>query len=302
MRVLVAEDDYTSRAMLSAVLRKGGYEVIEAADGTQAWDILRAADAPKLVILDWMMPGMDGLEVIRRVRGIETAQPPYIIMLTAKGDSADIVSGLEAGADDYVAKPFDSAELHARLKVAERVIRLQARLATEACIDAMTGLPNRASILRSLKRELSRVARVGGGVAVGLFDIDHFKRVNDTFGHAAGDDVLREFGARCTAAMRSYDTLGRYGGEEFLMVAPMRETSAKLWERARASVAATPFKTNRSPVRVTVSIGIAFGRSGNDIDALIASADAALYRAKENGRNQIAFAEPIAEVLHHSAA
>jgi two-component system cell cycle response regulator len=289
MRILISDDDFTSRSILAAVLRKSGHEVTETTNGREAWEALCRPDAPRLVVLDWVMPEMDGLEVIQRVRGMESPLPPYIIMVTAKNETADLVAGLDAGADDYVSKPFNLAELRARIKVAERVVRLQARLSAEASVDALTELPNRAAILRALGLELSRAEREGGAVAVGILDIDHFKRVNDTLGHAAGDAVLSAFGNRCRTAMREYDTLGRYGGEEFLLVVPMAELSDEPWERVREAIASAPFQSDAAPISITASLGVSFGRA--DPARLIEEADEALYRAKHNGRNRVEYAQ-----------
>jgi two-component system cell cycle response regulator len=298
MRILISDDDFTSRSILAAVLRKSGHEVTETRNGREAWEVLCRPDPPGLVVLDWLMPEMDGLEVIQRVREMESPLPPYIIMVTAKNDTADLVVGLDAGADDYVAKPFDPAELRARIKVAERVVRLQARLAAEASVDALTELPNRAAILRALGSELSRAEREGGTVAVGILDIDHFKRVNDTLGHAAGDAVLSAFGDRCRTAMREYDTLGRYGGEEFLLVSTMAERGHGPWERVREAIASTPFQSDVGQISITASLGVSFGRAAPA--RLIEEADKALYRAKRTGRNRVEYAPAAWIRLHQS--
>ena len=287
MRILIAEDDLTSRRILSVVLKKSGYDVVETADGEEAWKVMQQPDAPGLAVLDWMMPGMDGLEVVRRVRAIQSTRPPYLIMLTAKGEKADVVAGLDAGADDYLAKPFDLRELQARVGVGARIFRLQRVLARAARTDSLTELPNRAGILRSLEYEFSRSKREGYVVGIALLDIDHFKGVNDTFGHPAGDDVLREFGHRCRMSLRAHDSVGRYGGEEFLVVAPHCKAGEAPWERLRAAVASSPFKTRAGEVSVTASIGVAYGIGDLPPEKLIAEADQALYRAKESGRNRV---------------
>ena len=200
MRILIAEDDFTSRTVLAGVLKKEGHEV-RPLNGAEAWQALQQPDAPALVILDWMMPEMDGPEVVRRVRALRNDRPPYILMLTAKGEKADIIAGLDAGANDYLAKPFDPGELRARVEVGRRMVEMQAalidsreNLAHQATHDPLTGMLNRRAILDRLHEELARAGRNGDLLAVGMCDIDHFKQVNDTYGHQTGDDVpLRAF-------------------------------------------------------------------------------------------------------------
>ncbi|MBW2459484.1 MAG: diguanylate cyclase [Deltaproteobacteria bacterium] len=286
MRILIAEDDLTSRSMLAAVLKKNGHEVVETADGSEAWDAMQRVDAPSLVILDWVMPGMDGLEVCRKLRQLQTARPPYVIMLTGHADRAHVVAGLEAGADDYVAKPFERAELEARVAAGVRIVSLQERLANEATTDELTRLPNRRAGLQALGRELERSSREGQPLGVAILDVDHFKQVNDTHGHPAGDDVLRVLADRLSATLRPYDHLCRYGGEEFLLVSP-GATDRAPWERLRAAVASAPFATRVGDLEVTVSIGHTVGGGQSDPQDLIAAADRALYRAKEAGRNRV---------------
>lgn len=298
MRILIADDDLTSRLMLAAALKTWGHEPVVATNGLEAWEALRQPDAPALVVLDWVMPGMDGLEVLGQVRALDTPRPPYIIMLTGRSEGADIVAGLEAGADDYVGKPFNNEELRARLRVGERTLELQARLvearealAHQATHDSLTELPNRRAVLDQLGRELSRATRDGAELSIGMCDIDHFKAVNDTHGHQVGDDVLRGFAATMRAVVRDYDLVGRYGGEEFLLVAPRpaghpRENP---YERLRARVASTPVVTRAGEVAITVSIGVASRVGAVTVDALLAEADAALYQAKADGRNRVVY-------------
>ncbi|MBW2455836.1 MAG: diguanylate cyclase [Deltaproteobacteria bacterium] len=287
MRTLIAEDDLTSRTMLAAVLSKCGYEVVETVDGHGAWEALQRADAPQLVILDWMMPGMDGLEVCRKLRAMDTDCPPYVIMLTALADKERLVTALNAGADDYMVKPFEIAELQARIAVGARIVNLQQRLAREATTDELTGLHNRRAGLEALRREVARSSREGQRLGVGILDVDHFKQVNDTYGHPAGDDVLRELAARLSATLRPYDHLSRHGGEEFLVVVPNGGRGPAPWERLRAAVAGSPFPTRAGQLDVTISLGHSSGDGRSDPEELIAAADRALYRAKEAGRNRV---------------
>jgi two-component system cell cycle response regulator len=297
MKILLAEDDFTSRTMLTAILKKWGYDTLACEDGTAAWEALQQPDAPRLVLLDWNMPGLEGLDICRRLRKKETNDPSYVILLTGRGEKGDIVRGLEAGANDYIAKPYNNAELQARIGVGRRMLDLQASLletqsalAFQATHDALTGIFNRRAIMDRLNQELSRALRQGNTLSVGMCDIDHFKEINDRFGHQAGDDVLVAF-ARCLqAGLREYDCVGRYGGEEFLVIATglPGQSDEGLYERLREQVAAAVIQTKAAgTVSITVSIGTAAGTGQSTVDRLIAAADAALYEAKAAGRNRV---------------
>lgn len=298
MKILVADDSELSRRLLEASLTKRGYEVLTAADGDQAWSILERQGCPSLAILDWMMPGLDGLELCRRLR--QQAREPYVyvILLTAKDRKEDILDGLQAGADDYIKKPVDGDELEARLRTGKRIVDLQGELiaAREALRnradhDALTGLWNRGAILEVLGRELSRAHRCGASLAVALVDLDHFKRINDTHGHPAGDAVLREAGSRMSSSLRPYDAVGRYGGEEFLIVLPGCDVPFGLAcaERLRKSLARDGIQVGDRLLPVTCSVGVAAsaGDHESDAEALLSAADQALYRAKAEGRNRV---------------
>ena len=259
--------------------------------------MLQKPEAPRLILLDWNMPGLEGLEVCRRLRKKETTNPSYVILLTGRGDKSDIVLGLEAGANDYIAKPYDNAELLARIRVGQRMLELQdslleiqAALAHQATHDALTGIFNRRAILEQLTRELARALRQGVSISVGMCDIDHFKEINDRFGHQAGDEVLVAFARSLQNNLREYDYVGRYGGEEFLIIATgsnNTQSDEGLYERLREQVAALAVKTKAGNISVTVSIGTAAGSGKSTVDALLAAADAALYQAKEAGRNRV---------------
>lgn len=299
MRVLVAEDDPTSRVLLASMLKKWGHEPVCAADGLEAWDALRQSDAPRLVLLDWVMPGLDGPEVCRRLRAVETSDPPFVIMLTGRAEKGDIILGLDAGANDYLSKPYDPDELRARLRVACRMLELQRGLVEArdtlthlAAHDALTGVLNRRAILERLEQEIARAAREGGKLFVGMCDLDHFKGINDTLGHQAGDDVLAVFTRRITAKLRVYDSVGRYGGEEFLVITPAggKPDPRCIYERLRAEVESSPIATRAGQVPLTVSIGVAAGSGNSTVDGLVETADRALYRAKAQGRNRVILA------------
>lgn len=326
MKVLLAEDDLLSRRMLESQLRRWDFDVVTAVDGLEADRILTEPDAPRLAIIDWMMPGLDGPEVCRRIRARGTvphpidgkhldassefrkpdgspynaAVPPYVyvLLLTSKSDKQDVVGGLDAGADDYIVKPFDPQELRVRLRAGERILDLQQQLilAREqmrdlALHDSLTGIWNRGATLDALSRELSRAQRERGHVGVIMVDIDRFKNINDTLGHPAGDAVLREVTSRFKRSLRPYDTLGRMGGEEFLIVVPGCNVLNALSqaERLRTIIAREPVQTSEGAVSVTVSMGVSVAEHGDllNVESLIRTADLALYRAKRSGRNRV---------------
>ena len=285
--------------MLAAILAKLGHEPIVVEDGLAAAAALERTDAPPLVLLDWNMPGLEGPEVCRRLRQAASVSPPYVILLTARGAKDDVVRGLGAGANDYIAKPYDVGELMARIAVGTRMLELQTELVNarnalqfQALHDPLTGLPNRRALLERLTGEFSRAQREESPLAVGMCDLDHFKRINDTHGHAVGDAVLVAFARVTGSTLRVSDVVGRYGGEEFLVIAPgsAGTPGEGLFERVAAYVAAHPVTVGPQAIPVTVSIGVA-GLSGSEtVDSLLAAADAALYRAKAEGRNRVCFA------------
>jgi diguanylate cyclase (GGDEF)-like protein len=299
MKVLVAEDNPVFQSMLRAQLTKWGYDVVAAHDGLEAWRILESAGAPRLAILDWMMPGMDGVELCRRVRAAAREPYIYILLLTARTESKDLVQGMEAGADDYLTKPFNSEELRVHLRAGRRILDLQEQLMVarealrdQATHDGLTGLLNRVTLLDALQTELVRATRERHPVALLMVDLDHFKLVNDTYGHLAGDAVLRETARRMKSSVRPYDSVGRYGGEEFLMVLPGCDAAAAQAqaERFREALAGEPIAIGGQSIRVTCSIGVS-GCTGplvSSSDTLVRDADLALYQAKNRGRNQVA--------------
>ncbi|GAB4353569.1 MAG: diguanylate cyclase [Gammaproteobacteria bacterium] len=297
MKLLIAEDDLTSRTLLEAVTRKWGYEPVTAEDGEAAWELLQRPDAPRLLLLDWEMPKLGGTELCKRLRDRETTDPPFIILLTARSETNDIVEGLEAGANDYIAKPFENAELQARLRVGQRMLDLQAELnrtreelAYQASHDALTGVLDRGAMMEALEREHARAQRHSQTLCVAMCDIDRFKEVNDTHGHLVGDAVIREVVQCITRGLRPYDLVGRFGGEEFLVLLNAGAVDAcQLFERIRECIAGTTFRCEESDIRVTVSFGLTLFTPPDDPRdpiQLLAAADRALYAAKEGGRNR----------------
>jgi two-component system, cell cycle response regulator len=297
MKVLIADDSATSRAMLRSALTRWGYDVVMAENGKEALDILAKDDPPPMAVLDWVMPELTGPEVCRRVR--ETLREPYtyILLLTSKNTKGETVEGLEAGADDYIVKPFDQHELQVRLRAGQRIIDLQLNLLQareelreRASKDLLTMLPNRSAIAHTLENEISRCHRDHRTVGIILLDLDHFKKVNDTLGHFAGDAVLRETALRLRSNMRPYDQVGRYGGEEFLVVLPNcdLEQAANQAERMRHRLHATGMLVDGQELQVSASFGVTISDgSERSPDVFVRVADEALYRAKANGRNRI---------------
>jgi diguanylate cyclase (GGDEF)-like protein len=234
---------------------------------------------------------LEGIEICRRLKADAERRHVYVIMLTGNRTTSDIVAALDAGADDFVAKPFDVEELRVRLRAGQRVVDLQRELHHKASHDDLTGMLNRRMVLDLLVREHARAVRERTPLSVGMLDIDYFKGVNDTHGHQAGDSVLQEVASRIKTSLRQYDIAGRYGGEEFLLVMPHCDarTAFTISERVRSAIAATPIATADAAVAITVSIGTATMKQPADTShrALMAEADRALYRAKSEGRNRV---------------
>lgn len=300
-QILVADDSPVFRGMLKNMLLGWGHAVITVSDGQQAWDLLRQENGPRLALLDWMMPGMEGAEVCRQVRAGVRDRYVYLILLSVRDGLDDVVTGIESGADDYMVKPFEVEELHARLRAGRRVLALQEELVRarealreQATRDGLTGLWNRTAIFDILQNELSRSGRSGEPLIVLMADLDGFKPVNDQFGHMAGDVVLRQVAARMRAAVRRYDAVGRYGGEEFLIVLPNCEFPGglALAERIRHAIGAECFRAGDTEIRLTCSLGAACARPPAipPADDLVRAADAALYRAKRQGRDRVELA------------
>ena len=296
-KILIADDDAVCRKMLRPMLQLWGYDVREALDGNEAFDALSGADAPRLAIIDWVMPGIEGVELCRRLRRQAPDHYVYVILLTAKSDRASVVEGLGAGADDYLVKPFHRDEVRQRLRAGQRILEMQERLIAaqealrlKASHDPLTGVLNREAIMELLERECARFQRNPElALSVLLVDVDRFKEVNDGHGHPVGDEVLRHTAQRMARDVRSYDAVGRYGGDEFLVVlagADAREAAA-VAERIRDSSAASRWPVETGSLRVTLSLGVASASAGCTAKSLVHDADLALLRAKRDGRDRV---------------
>jgi diguanylate cyclase (GGDEF)-like protein len=301
-QILVVDDSATHLKLLEQTLLREFDTVHLARSGRQAMEIFER-ERPAFVITDCVMPDLTGFELCERIRATQ-ASYVYIIMVTSIAEKDNVVKGLAAGADDYLTKPFHHEELLARVKVGRRLIDLHGQLEEKnrlleqaALTDVLTGLPNRRAIEAWADRQLHAAVRHGFAFWVVLIDLDHFKRVNDTYGHDAGDAVLKAFAGILKMQTRSSDIAGRIGGEEFLHVVTHagEEHMPMIVERTRAKLTAHPFTCGGSMVTVTASFGVAGFRGGDTAPAfadLVSRADRALYRAKQNGRNRAEF-EPL---------
>ena len=306
MKILIADDEALSRRLLEKTLERAGYEVIAVENGRAAVRQLCQADGPRLALLDWVMPELDGPGVCREVRRQQDESYVYMVLLTSKESKEDIVAGLESGSDDYLTKPFNVDELKARLRTGERILHLEGRLVEaremmrfKATHDALTSIWNRGVIMDLLGRELMRSQRESGCTIVLLGDVDHFKSVNDTHGHLVGDEVLQEIARRLLLSIRSYDFVGRYGGEEFLLVLnnckpQFAEARA---EDIRKIVSSRPIQTLAGPLNITMSFGLLLSDMWGvrPVEELMHEVDAALYAAKAGGRNCVRLAQPPVE-------
>ncbi len=310
MKILIVDDDPVLRQILQTYMSRAGYDVALAENGQTALDIWER-ETIRLVITDWMMPVMDGPELIRRIRAVSAPAYTYIIMLTAKESKGDVIYGLEAGADDYLTKPFNTGELRARVKIGERILNLENRLNQTlqqmeelATLDSLTGLLNRRALYTHAEAELSRSRRDRNPVSLMMLDIDHFKQVNDKHGHLIGDKALRLIADTLKMNKRPYDWAGRWGGEEFLLVLPNTDESVAVTiaERMRLQILETHLSVATGVLQLNASFGIASTASVQGLepstselyhlDTLVAHADEALMQAKELGRNRVCVFRP----------
>jgi len=300
--ILIVDDDPVSRLLLEKILKKEGFKVCSAEDGVQALDIFKRQYIP-IVLTDWMMPKMNGLELCRALRSIDSPGYIFIIIITAKDSKEDIVHGLEAGADDYVSKPFHHAELLARIRTGIRILELEKSLRKAnkeirrlSITDPLTGCFNRGYLMDFLPKEIKRSIRYNHPLSIIMCDIDHFKNVNDTYGHQAGDIALKSFVKILNSSVREgSDWLARYGGEEFLMVLPETDLEGAIdtAERLRKRVAKNRIEIGEDKkITITASFGVATfnpvdTKKEITSDSLINMADNMLYKAKSEGRNRV---------------
>ena len=295
--VLVADDSPVYRKLVEQALADDDCVVVFAKSGNQAIEIFEHGH-PDLVITDWNMPDLTGIELCQKIRASESTSYTYVILLTGKAEKESVVKGLSAGADDYLTKPFDRDEFVARVRVGRRLVDLHRQIETKnrlleelALTDSLTGLPNRRAIEGWASRQLNGAARHGFAFWMALVDLDHFKRINDTHGHEAGDTVLKKFGEILRAHTRLSDISGRIGGEEFLVVVTHADANGAtlVADRIRQQLAAEKFVFDGTALQVTASFGIAgfSGKAAPTFEDLLSQADDALYRAKDQGRNRV---------------
>jgi two-component system, cell cycle response regulator len=299
VQILVVEDSPVYRQLLTSHLKEWGFPFKVAKDGSEAWTLLQRPDCPKLILLDWVLPDIDGIELCRRIRlaGANNSYS-YVILLTGKDGQKDMLEAMQAGADDFLSKPFDQLELKARLLVGKRIVTLHEELVSArdamryaATHDSLTGIMNRGESLEFLNRESERARRSGKPLSVILIDVDNFKKVNDTLGHLFGDEALKEVARRLRSKLRVYDGVGRYGGEEFLVILADCDsvTAVVKADDLRSFVGGKPIVSSLGSRNITVSMGVAVSTDhpAGDIDALLNQADRGLYAAKQNGRNRV---------------
>jgi len=298
-RVLLTDDEPVQRMLIGRMLSRAGYEVVMAEDGQQALQMMQQGEYC-LLITDWEMPNLDGIGLCRSIRSMKLPHYTYTILLTSRDASEHVVMGLQAGADDYLTKPIIEPELLARLNTGKRLVEMERslRLALEenrrlSIIDALTGVYNRRYLMEQLVKEVERSARYHHPLSLMLCDVDHFKRINDTYGHQCGDETLVQFSQTLRSCLRETDWISRYGGEEFVIVLPETNLSAaaQVAERCRAALAKEPFNIGNQSLPVTASFGVSGWQegvpTGAEVSKLIALADTGVYASKQNGRNRV---------------
>jgi len=298
MNVLIADDEPVNRRLLEILLNKWGYSVSVAVDGEQAWHILQTSARPSIAIIDWMMPGMDGVQLCRMIRQSETLPPIYVLLLTAKQATEGANGRYESVADDYLPKPYAAHELKARLRAARRIIELENQLeATRKSIqiatthDPLTGLWNRSAILEILHREIHRARRFSSPLTVVMIDIEHLKEINHQYGHLAGDSALRETARRVRSSIRQYDSLGRSDGGQFVVISPCCDRSGALSQggRLHSKICQQPIETYAGAFSLAARLGIAVGLDNHQAHDFISAADSALAEARKTGKASIIY-------------
>ena len=308
MNVLIADSAPIALKILRGMLISWGYSVEAHDDGQSTLDALTRDAPPRLAVIDWNLPNINGPEICKQLRKRGTDAYTYVILLSAAPEKEEIALGLEAGADDHITKPFHAVELRARLRAGHRIINLhnalleaQEDLRHQATTDLLTGIDNRAALLKHLYREINRARRQNTTVAVMMLDLDHFKSINDTHGHLVGDEVLRHVADALKLCVRDYENLGRYGGEEFMIILTDvdDDTAIKVGERILSKLAKIDYSYEGHQIPITGSIGAVVSLRGVNAnsESLIHAADKALYVAKHRGRNQI-FLAPASSIKH----
>lgn len=307
MKLLLVEDSKLNLAHLQSAVKPWGYEVLAAHNGLEAWNCLMQQTEPVLALVDWMMPGLDGLELCRRIQTASRRKLLYIIMLTARDDKDEIAAALEAGADDYIVKPFQPQELQSRLKAGRRILECQVALEKLAgelhqaneelgrmvTIDGLTGIANRRHFDNQFREEWRRAVRESTSLSVILADIDYFTNYNNTYGHCQGDECIKQVASTLSSVIsRGGDLVARYGGEAFAVLLPNTDSVGAIVvaEALRVAVNRLVLEHRSSPLQsVTLSFGLAVGWPEPDEqpERLLEKADKALYQAKAAGRNQV---------------
>jgi diguanylate cyclase (GGDEF)-like protein len=306
MKILIAEDQPPSALYLVRTLERIGHQATVARDGEEAWGIIQNRDVPVL-ISDWMMPNLDGPELCRRIRASATNRYTFVILLTSRDRREDRLTGLRAGADDFLIKPPDPDELAVRLEIAERILAVHYQLALQnaqlielATVDELTGTKNRRRFREDLELLFGQANRLALPLSLIMLDLDHFKQYNDSFGHPAGDEVLHWTGSILRTVVRAHDVVARYGGEEFVVLLPATAAieALEVAERLRSAIACRPWPH----CKMTASLGVATaGPATPNAAALVDQADQALYHSKLSGRNQVNHYKDCAHLAHLSA-
>lgn len=297
MRILIVEDDPATLYSLKFLVNKWGYDVVTATTGREAFDTVKKSDTPLIVLSDYLMPDIDGMTLCESIRNIESENLiyTYFIITTTLEETKTPSSFLLNGADDFIKKPFDFEEVRARLRVAERIMELTIRLKQAnqylqmlSTTDPLTGILNRRETFKHLESQIEKGSRMHFNLSIAMFDIDHFKKVNDTYGHPAGDEVLKNVVARVKKNLRKYDIFGRIGGEEFLLILPgsSLEDAVKVCERCRNEVKKTDISTEKGDINVTISFGLT-QFNGQSMDEVVSIVDINLYEAKNSGRDRV---------------
>jgi two-component system, cell cycle response regulator len=312
MKVLIAEDDPINNRLLKTLLFRWGFDVVTADDGVQACRILDQEDGPQIAVLDWVMPELDGLEVCRRLREREKGgdRYTYVIMLTGRSDREDIITGIDAGADDYIVKPFDTKELNARLHTGQRIIDLQTALRAAnkkllflSRLDPLTGALSRNAILDDLDLAMYRSKRERKSLGISLVDVDNLKGKNESYGRGAGDLLLQDCVRRINSCLRRTDGLGRLGGDEFLVILLGVDFTVGtiVCQRIKQAVSGQEVTFNNYSIPVTVSQSLAVWDGKAGIDELIVSAQQTLAATKDRGANRVEKVPSIGTTMNPAA-